>query len=89
MQAANEMKMNQIRLESEKYIDQQRTELRNQHSANMEGLRNEHRRMETQRNREIEKLRQEQAGLNHQLASATQKLQEIRNRPRKYVKASL
>ena len=73
--------MHQIRQESDLAVQRQQAELRNQHTANIEGLRNEHRRMEAQRNKEIEKLRREQADLNQQLANATQKFQELKNRP--------
>lgn len=85
---AHEEKIHQIRQESDLAANQQQAELRNQHSANMEGLRNEHRRMEAKRNAEIEKLRREQASLNQQFANANQKLQELRNRPGNYIKAS-
>ena len=88
MQAANEKRMNQIRQESEQAIEQQRAELKNQHLANMEGLRNEHRKMEAQRHSEIEKLRREQAGLTEQLAAANRKFQELKNRPGKNVEPS-
>lgn len=50
----------------------------------MEELRNEHRRMEKQRNEAVEKLRREQADLNQQLAAANRKVQEISNRPGKF-----
>ena len=73
--------MHQIRQESDLAVQRQQAESRNQHTANIEGLRNEYRRMEAQRNKEIEKLRREQADLNQQLANATQKFQELKNRP--------
>ena len=87
MTKAHEDKIHQIREESVLAAERQQAELRNQHSANMEGLRNEHRRMEAQRNAEIEKLRREQASLNQQFANANQKLQELKNRPGNSIKA--
>ena len=77
--------MNQIREGSERAIEQKRIELQNQLAANMESVRNDYRSMEAQRNRQIEQLRQEQAGLNQQLAAANQKFEELRNRPRKFI----
>jgi DNA repair exonuclease SbcCD ATPase subunit len=89
MQTANEKRMNQIRQESEQAIRQQTAELRNQHSANMEGLRNEYLRMEADRNKQIEKLRREQTGLTQQLAVAKKQFQGLKNRPGKLIKVTI
>ncbi|XP_028400253.1 guanylate-binding protein 2-like isoform X2 [Dendronephthya gigantea] len=85
IQEANQRKIDQIRQENNEAIERQHAALRNQHSADMEGLRNEHRRMEKQRNEAIEKLRREQTGLNQQLAAANRQVQDLRNRPAQVV----
>lgn len=76
--------MRKIRQENDQAIEQQRAELRNQHTADIEGLRNEYQRMEEERNRQMDQLRREQGDLNQQLAAANRQFHELKNRPRKY-----
>lgn len=78
--------MNQLRQENQQAFEKQHSEFRNQHSSQIEGLRSEQRRMEAERNAEIEQLRREQDGLNKQLAEANQRFQELQNRPGKSTK---
>ena len=85
MQQATERKIKELRDKREQDMNSQRIALQNQHSTDMANLRSQQNQIEAERNKKISEYQQMQSNLQQQIQQAHAQINQLNNRPRKFL----
>ena len=85
MQKATERKIKELRDKREQDMNSQRIGLQNQHSTDMANLRTQQNQIVAERNKQISEYQQMQSNLQQQIQQAHAQINQLNNRPRKFL----
>lgn len=85
MQQATEQKINALNRDRDVAMNAQRNALQNQHSTEMANIKRQQDQLTAERNNQIQQYQQMQNNLNQQIQQAHAQIQQLQQRPRKYI----